>query len=115
MLETMSSVRGENITLQRFADLGNEGDVPALRILENPAEALSRAAAAAAIIMNPGRITLGAPPGVPNPSLLAPFMRSFTRAASPGSAESTIIALNRLGTRVAAVGAARFAARARTP
>jgi predicted NBD/HSP70 family sugar kinase/DNA-binding CsgD family transcriptional regulator len=115
MLETMSSVRGENITLQRFADLVNEGDVPALRILENAAEALGRAAAAAAIIMNPDRITLGGPFAVLGPSLLAPFMRSFTRAASPGTAEITAIALNRLGPGVAALGAARFAAQYQTP
>jgi hypothetical protein len=72
-------------------------------------------AAAAAIIMNPDRITLGGPFAVLGPSLLAPFMRSFTRAASPGTAEITAIALNRLGPGVAALGAARFAAQYQTP
>jgi predicted NBD/HSP70 family sugar kinase/DNA-binding CsgD family transcriptional regulator len=116
MLETMSSVRTEKVTLRRFAEIVNEGDVPALRVLENAAEALGRAAAAAAIIMNPSRITLGGPPAVVGPSLLMPFMRSFTRAASPGTAEGTEIALNPLGPGVAALGAARFAAdQARTP
>jgi predicted NBD/HSP70 family sugar kinase len=101
----------EPVTTERFLATARAGDPAALRIVEDAAEALGLAAAAAASIMNPRRIVLGGPLCALGPALLDPFRRSLVRAAGPGTGEAAEITLNTLGRDVAAVGAARNAAR----
>jgi predicted NBD/HSP70 family sugar kinase len=102
------------VTFREFAAFAVAGDPAALRIAEAAAEALGRAAAGAANIINPRHIVLSGPLGALGALLLDPFRRSLVKEAGPGIGDAAVVSLNALGPDAAAVGAALYAARAIT-
>ncbi|NYE96448.1 putative NBD/HSP70 family sugar kinase [Psychromicrobium silvestre] len=106
MIELLSRGAPEPITTEDIVRLAFERDPATLRVIDDAGQAVGRAMANVANLLNPEVIVVGGPLAELGELLLDPIRRGLIRHAVPSVGESTQIVMSSLGNRAEALGGA---------
>lgn len=106
MIELLSRGSSKLVTTEDIVQLAISGDSATLRIIDDAGQAVGRAMANVANLLNPEVIVVGGPLAELGEILLEPIRRGLIRHSVPLIGESTQLAMSSMGNRAEALGGA---------